>query len=103
MLLKANYQRWSRGHKARGLGQEHKKIRGQGPTFREQTLSRARTEILGAMIRTKDRNTRGHDKDQGHNAQVFLKKRSSKIIREASGVLQDENKNSHDFGQFSTN
>ena len=69
-------QRWSRGHKARGLGQGHKKnprprtafprtdtleakakdtkkIRGQGQPFRGQTLSRPRTEMLQA-------------KDQGH-------------------------------------
>ena len=46
-------QRWSRGHKARGQGQGHKKIRGQGQRqpFREQTLSRPRTGML---------------KDQGH-------------------------------------
>ena len=34
-----NHQRWSRGHKARGQGQGHKKIRGQGQgqPFRGQT------------------------------------------------------------------
>ena len=48
-------QRWSRGHKARGQGQEHKKIRGRG-----QTLSRPRTGMLEA-------------KDT--NANVFRKKK----------------------------
>ena len=47
-----------------GAYQGHKKIRGQGqgPTFREQTLSRPRTGMLEA-------------KDQGHNAEVFKKKK----------------------------
>ena len=42
--FKHQYQRWSRGHKARGQG--HKKIRGQGQgqPFRRQTLSRPRTQ-----------------------------------------------------------
>ena len=42
------YQKWSRGHKARGQGQGHKKIRdkGQGQPFRGQTLSRPRTKML---------------------------------------------------------
>ena len=45
-----HYQRWSRGHKARGLGQGHKKNRGQGQgqPFRGQTLSRPRTGMLKA-------------------------------------------------------
>ena len=44
------YQRWSRGRKARGLGQSqaHKKIRGQGQLFRGETLSRPRTGMLEA-------------------------------------------------------
>ena len=52
-----NKQRWSRGHKARGQGQGHKKIRGQdqGQPFRGQTLSRPRTGMLEAKA-----------KDQGH-------------------------------------
>ena len=41
-------QRWSRAHKARGQGQGHKKIRGQGQPFRGQTLSRPWTGMLEA-------------------------------------------------------
>ena len=41
-------QRWSRGQKARGPGQGHKKIRYQGQPFRGQTLSRPRTGLLEA-------------------------------------------------------
>ena len=43
-------QRWSRGQKARGQGQGHKKIRGQGQgqPFRGQTLSRPRTKDTSA-------------------------------------------------------
>ena len=44
-------QRWSRGHKARGQGQGHKKIRGQGQPFRGQTLSRPRTGMLEAKAK----------------------------------------------------
>ena len=67
------YQRLSRGYKARGYGQEHKKIRGQGQgqPFRGQTLSRSRTGMLEA-------------KDQGHTSASALKKnRSSKIFFQA--------------------
>ena len=46
-------QRWSLGHKARGQGQGHKKIRGQdqGQPFRGQTLSRPRTGMLEAKAK----------------------------------------------------
>ena len=45
------WQRWSRGHKARGL--EHKKIRGQGQgqPYRGQTLLRPRTGMLEAKAK----------------------------------------------------
>ena len=59
------YQRWSRGHKARGQGQGHKKI------------SRPRTELLEAKA-----------KDQGHRRKCSPKKtRSSKIL---SGDLKQK-------------
>ena len=47
-----SFQRWSREHKARGQGQEHKKIRGQVQPFRIQTLSRPRSKIknTGASV-----------------------------------------------------
>ena len=52
-----NYQRWSRGHKARGQGQGHKKkIRGQGQEqpFRGQgqecSRPRPRTKNTGASV-----------------------------------------------------
>ena len=54
-------QRWSGGHKARGQGQGHKKIQGQGQPFRGQTLSRPRTGMLEA-------------KDQGHKRKCSPKK-----------------------------
>ena len=61
-----NYQRWSRGHKARGQGQGHKKIRGQGQEqpFRGQTLTRPRTGMLEAKA-----------KDQGHKRKCSPKKK----------------------------
>ena len=58
------FQRWSRGHKARGQGQRHKKIRGQGQPFRGQTLSRPRTGMLEAMA-----------KNQGHKRKCSPKKK----------------------------
>ena len=60
----SKHQRWSRGHKAQG--QEQKKTRGQGreQLFREQTLSRPRTGMLGAKA-----------KDQEHRRQVFYEKK----------------------------
>ena len=45
--MRCMYQRWSRGHKARGLGRK-KKILGQGQPFRGQALSRPRTGMLEA-------------------------------------------------------
>ena len=70
-----NHQRWSRGHKARGQGQGHKKIRGQGQPFRGQTLSRPRTGMLEAKA-----------KDQGHKRKCSPKKKKvfSKIFQAIS-------------------
>ena len=66
IILRRKTQRWSRGHKTRGQGQGHKKIRGQGQgqPFRGQTLSRPRTGMLEA-------------KDQGHKHKCSPKKKSS--------------------------
>ena len=67
IAYKRNYQRWSRGHKARGQG--HKKIRGQGQgqPFRGQTLSRPRTGMLEAKA-----------KDRGHKRKCSPKKKKKK-------------------------
>ena len=62
----SKHHKWSRGHKARGQGQEHKKTRGQEQLFREQTLSRPRAGMLEAKA-----------KDQEHRRQVFYEKKSS--------------------------
>ena len=59
-------QRWSRGHKARGQGQEHKK----NPRPRPRTAF-PRTEPLEA----KDRNARGQGQKPRTQAQVFSKKK----------------------------
>ena len=67
-------QRWSRGHKARGKGQGHKKIRGQGQPFRGQTLSRPRTGMLEA-------------KDQGHSRKCSPKKKVFKRFFQAVSNL----------------
>ena len=68
-------QRWSRGHKARGQGQGHKKIRGQGQErpFRGQT--------------------------QGHRRKCSPKKKSPKNI---SGDLKKKKRFSKSFFRRST-
>ena len=72
--MQHNYQRWSRGHKARGQGQGHtKKIRGQGQPFRGQTLSGPRTGMLEAKA-----------KDQGHSRKCSQKKVFKKIFQAIS-------------------
>ena len=70
----SKYQRWSRGHKARGQG--HKKIRGQGQeqSFRGQTLSRPRTGMLEA-------------KDQGHRRKCSPKKKGLQKVFQAISNL----------------
>ena len=78
---------WSRGHKARGKGQGHKKILGQGQSqgqpIRGQTFSRPRT----GMLKTKDTSARVLQKK---SLQKFfsgdLKKRSSKTFFRRSPV-----------------
>ena len=72
-------QRWSQGRKARGQGQGHKKIRGQGQPFRKETLSRPRKGMLEAKA-----------KDQGHRCNCTPKKGFQKIF---SGNLQTATKN----------
>ena len=71
--MKSVGQRWSRGHKARGQGQRHKKIRGQG---QGQTLSRPRTGMLEAKA-----------KDQGHKRECSPKKKKKGLHKNFSGDL----------------
>ena len=72
------FQRWSRGHKARGQGQGqgHKKIRGQGQgqPFRGQTLLRPRTGMLEAKAKAKDFKMcpRGRPRGQGRPRGLHL-------------------------------
>ena len=61
-------QRWSRGHKARGQGQGHKK----NPRLRPRPRTAfSRTDTLEA----KDRKARGQGKDQGHKRKCSPKKK----------------------------
>ena len=75
-FLSAGYQRRSRGHKARGQGQGHKKIQGQGQPFRGQNLSRPRTGMLEAKV-----------KDQGHSRKCSPKKKVFKKVFQAISNL----------------
>ena len=63
------YQRWSRGHKARGQGQGHKK----NPRPRPRTAF-PRTDTLEA----KDRNARGQGQGPRTQAQVLSKKKKKR-------------------------
>ena len=78
-LSNCNYQRWSRGHKARGQGQGqgHKK----NPRPRPRTVF-PRTDPLEA----KDRNARGQGQGPRTQPQVFSKKKG--LQKSFSGNLQ---------------
>ena len=67
-------QRWSRGHKARGQGQEHKKYPRTRPrtTFPRTALSRPKTGMLEAKA-----------KDRGHRRKRSPKKKVFKNIFQA--------------------
>ena len=79
------YQRWSRGHIARGQGQGHKKNPRPRPrTVFLRTLSRPRTGMLEAKA-----------KDQGHKRKCFPqnKKRSSQKFFKRSPQIKIFQKN----------
>ena len=76
--LFAFYQRWSRGHKARGQGQRHQK----NPRPRPRTVF-PRTDALEA----KDRNARGQGQGPRTQAQVLSKKKKG-LHKNFSGDLQ---------------
>ena len=74
----AKRQRWSRGHKARGQGQEHKKNSRPRPR-----TAFPRTDTLEA----KDRNARGQGQGPRTQAQVLSKKKkrsSQKFFKPSS-------------------
>ena len=75
-----NYQRWSRGHKARGQGQGHKKIRGQGQPFRGQTLSRPRTGMLEAKAKDQGHKRKCSPKKKKRSSQKFFKRSPKKKV-----------------------
>ena len=77
-------QRWSRGHKARGQGQGHKK----NPRPR---TALPRTDSLEAM----DRNARGQGQGPRTQAQVLSEKRKKGLHKNFSGALQKKEKGLH--------
>ena len=78
MAICHHYQRWSRGHKARGQAKDTKKIRGQGQgqPFRGQTLSRPRT----GMLEAKDTSASALQKKKKKSSQKFLQAISQKNV-----------------------
>ena len=78
-VKQTNKQRWSRGHKARGQGQGHKKNPRPRTAFRGQTLSRPRTGMLEAKA-----------KDQGHKRKCSPKKKG--LHKNFSGDLKKKKK-----------
>ena len=80
----AYYQRWSRGHKARGQGQGHKK----NPRPRPRTAF-PRTDTLEA----KDRNARGQGQGpRTQSASALQKKKKKGLHKKFSGDLQKKKK-----------
>ena len=78
------YQRWSRGHKARGQGQGHKK----NPRPRPRTAF-PRTDTLEA----KDRNARGQGQGpRTQSASALQKKKKKGLHKNFSGDLQKKKK-----------
>ena len=85
--IKTNQQRWSRGHRARGQGQGHKKNPRPGP----------RTAFLRTdTIEANDRNARGQGQGPRTQAPVFSKKKVfSKIFQAIS--KNKKKRSSHKF------
>ena len=81
LLCDCNNQRWSRGHKARGQGQGQGHKKNPRPRPRPRTAF-PRTDTLEA----KDRNARGQGQGPRTQAQVFSKKKSSKIFFRRSPI-----------------
>ena len=78
LIQSANYQRWSRGHKARGQGQGQGHKKNPRPRPRPRTAF-SRTEPLEA----KDRNARGQGQGPRTQAQVFSEKKVFKNFFQA--------------------
>ena len=76
-------QRLSRGQKARGQGQGHKKNPRPGQPFREQTLSRPRTGMLEAKV-----------KDQGHKRKCSQKKKKKKVFTKIFQAISKKKRSS---------
>ena len=82
MLQKKYFeQRWSRGHKARGQGQGHKKIRGQGHKKKSEAKDSLSEDIHSRGQGQECSRPRPRTKDT--SASVLRKKRSTKIIFQA--------------------
>ena len=106
--MQCRYQRWSRGHKARGQG--HKKIRGQGQgqPFRGQTLSRQRTGMLEAEGQGPRTQTQVFFKTK-KDFQIFFQaiSRKNRFLKNFSGAPQTFNNSKNSAvleprtGQFS--
>ena len=87
---RATYQKWSRGHKVRGQGQGHKKIRGQGQPFRGQTLSRPRTGMLEAKAKDTSASAfqkKGLHKNFSGDLQKKKKKKKEKVFTKIFQVI----------------
>ena len=67
-------QRWSRGHKARGQGQGHKKIRGQGQPFEDRTSRGQGQECSRPRPRTKDTGASVLPKKKKMSSKIFFRR-----------------------------
>ena len=75
------YQRWSRGHKARGQGQGHKKIRGQGQGHKKNPRPRPRTAFPRTdTLEATDRNARGQGQGTIKNTSASALRKKKKVF-----------------------
>ena len=83
LVFQQKYQRWSRGHKARGQGQGQ----GQGPKKNPRPRPRPRTAFPRTEpIEAKDRNARG----QGQGPRTLLSKKKKGLHKNFSGDLHEK-------------
>ena len=93
--LCSHYQRWSRGHKARGQGQGHKK----NPRPRPRTAF-PRTDTLEA----KDRNARGQGQGpRTQSASALQKKKKKKVFTKIFQAISTKKRFSKNFSSAPQN
>ena len=90
-MVKGNKQRWSRGHKARGQGQRHKKISRPRPRTKDTDESVLKKKVFKNFF---------HAISKKRSSKIFFRrKRSSKIFFRRSLLVETKTKVFADFPQ----